>query len=131
MTSYMKPEINKANKAFWEGLKEEKFFIQKCNNCNEMFFPSRILCPECLSDNIEYVESKGKGILYAFTEIRAKTPGFETPFIIGLIELDEKPGRFLSRIVAPYESLKIGQRLKVLYEHLKGFSVHTFIPESL
>ena len=129
MADFMKPEITKANKAFWEGLKEEKFFIQQCKECNERFFPPRILCPECLSDNVENIESKGKGSLYAFTEIRAKTPGFKTPFIIGLIELDEKPGRFLSRIIATYESLKIGQRLNVKYEHLKGFSVHTFIPD--
>jgi uncharacterized OB-fold protein len=126
----MKPEINKANKTFWDGIKDEKFFIQKCKKCNEIFFPSRILCPECLSVKTEYFESEGRGFLYAFTEIRTKTPGFKVPYIIGLIELDDKPGRFLSRIIAPYDSLKIGQRLRVKYEHLKGFSVHTFIPES-
>lgn len=129
MPDFMKPEYNKANKPFWEGLKEEKFLIQKCNDCNEIFFPSRILCPKCMSENIEYMESSGKGTLYAFTEVRAKTPGFKTPFIVGLIELEENPGRFFTRIVASYDSLKIGQRMKVKYVHQKMFSVHTFIPE--
>ncbi|MGQ4875767.1 MAG: Zn-ribbon domain-containing OB-fold protein [Promethearchaeia archaeon] len=129
MPRFLKPEINKANKAFWDGLKEEKFLLQKCNACGEIFFPPRLLCPECLSEDISHVESKGTGTLYAFTEIRARTPGFKTPFVLGLIELDEKPGRFLSQILAPYDTLKIGMRVKVKYQHEKNFSVHTFVPE--
>ena len=130
MSKFMKPDINKANKPYWDGLKEEKFLIQKCLACNEVFFPPKLLCPECLSQNVEYFESCGMGELYAFTEIHAKTPGFKTPFIVGLIDLDEHPGRFLSRIEAPFDSLRIGQRMIVQYVHEKrGFSVHTFIPE--
>ena len=130
MPDFMKPAINKANKAFWEGLKEDKFLIQKCNACSEIFFPPKILCPECLSDDIRHIESSGKGTLYAFTESRAKIPGFKAPYMIGLIELEENPGRFLSRIDAPYDSLRIGQKMRVKYVHQKVFSVHTFIPDN-
>ena len=129
MPDFQRPKINNANKTFWEGIKEEKFLLQQCNTCNEIFFPPRIFCPECLSDDINHIESSGRGILYAFTEIHARAPGFKTPFITGLIELDEKPGRFLSRIEAPYETLRIGQKMKVEYVHKKKFSVHTFIPD--
>ena len=128
MPKFLKPEVNNANETFWEGIKREKFIIQKCNACGDVFFPPRIVCPECLSNDLKYIESKGQGTLYAFTEIRGRAPGFKTPFVVGLIELDEKPGRFLSRIDAPYESLKIGERMKVKYVHEKNFSVHTFIP---
>jgi len=126
---FQRPKINNANKTFWEEIKNEKFLLQQCNDCNEIFFPPRIICPECLSDHIKYIESRGRGILYAFTEIHGRAPGFKTPFVIGLIELDEKPGRFLSRIEAPYETLRIGQKMKVQYVHKKKFSVHTFIPD--
>ena len=129
MPDFQKPKINNANKTFWEGMKNEKFLLQKCNDCNEIFFPPRIICPECLSDEINHIESSERGILYAFTEIHGRAPGFKTPFVIGLIELDEKPGRFLSRIEAHYENLKIGQKMKVQYVHKKKFSVHTFIPD--
>ena len=128
MADFLKPAINKANKPFWDGIKEEKFLLQKCNACSEVFFPPRILCPECLSNDLMHVESKGIGTLYAFTEIRAKLPSIKTPYIIGLTELDENPGRFLTRIDASYETLKIGQRMKVKYVHHKKFSVHTFVP---
>jgi len=124
---FLKPELNKANKIFWESLKEEKFLIQKCKACGEAFFPPRLICPECLSEDITSIESKGTGILYAYTEIHARTPGFKTPFIVGLIELDEKPGRFLTRIDASYDSLHIGQRMKIKYERYKDFSVHYFM----
>lgn len=87
------------------------------------------MCPECMSDDLKNIESKGTGTLYAFTEIRTKLPGIKTPYIMGLIELDEKPGRFLSRIEASYNALQIGQRIKVKYEHFKDFSVHTFLIE--
>jgi uncharacterized OB-fold protein len=129
MPDFQKPKINSANKTFWEEIKNEKFMLQKCNGCNDIFFPPRIICPECLSDDIKHIESSGRGVLYAFTEIRGRVPGFKTPFVIGLIELDENPGRFLSRIEAPYENLKIGQKMKVKYAHKKKFSIHTFIPE--
>jgi len=129
MPDFQKPKINNANKTFWEEIKNERFLLQKCNDCNETFFPPRIICPECLSDDIKHIESSGRGSLYAFTELHGRAPGFKTPFVIGLIELDEKPGRFLTRIEAPYENLKIGQKMKVQYLHKKKFSVHTFIPD--
>ncbi len=128
MGDFLPPAINKANKPFWEGLKEEKFLLQKCNVCAEIFFPPRILCPECLSDDIGHIESNGVGTLYAFTAIHAKTPMVKTPFTVGLIELEENPGRFLTRIEHPYEALKIGMKMKVRYEHERKFSVHTFEP---
>lgn len=128
MPKFLPPAINKANKPFWEGLKEDKFLLQKCNICEEVFFPPRILCPECLTEDLGLIESKGVGTLYAFTAIHAKIPGFKIPYTVGLIELEENPGRFLTCIDLPYEDLKIGMKMKVKYEHLKNFSVHTFEP---
>ena len=104
MPKFLQPLINKANKPFWDALKEEKLLLQECISCGEIFFPPRVACPECLTDELKHFQSKGTGTLYAFTEVHAMTPGIKTPFTIGFIELDENPGRFLTRIEAPYES---------------------------
>ena len=46
-----------------------------------------------------------------------------------MIELDEDPGRFISRIDAPYEKLKIGMRMKAKFVKVaEDLTLHNFVP---
>ena len=74
---FLYPIRGRANTPFWEGLSEHKFLLQKCQKCGEIFFPPRVFCPECLSENLEHIESKGTGTLYAFTEMYVPMLGFD------------------------------------------------------
>jgi len=100
---------------FFQSLKEGKLTTTKCKNCGKLMWPPRIVCPECFSENLEWVDLGAEGELYAFTEMRLGAPlGFveDAPFCIGLIKIG---GLLISARIdeAKYEDLKIGDKAKL------------------
>lgn len=98
---------------FFYNLKEGRLTTTKCKKCGKLLWPPRIVCPNCLSENLEWVDLGVEGELYAFTEMKLGAPlGFieDTPFCIGMV----KVGSLLisARIDdAKYEDLKIGDKV--------------------
>ena len=91
----------------------------------------RLLCPHCLTENLEWVEVSGKGKLAAFTSIYIAPTfmieqGFDrnNPYLTGIVELDEGrkiSARLLGFDAAQPEHAKIGTPLSVTFlEHGEG-----------
>ena len=93
--------ITPETKPFWDGLREQKLMIPKCNDCGRAFFYPRIVCPLCHSRNVGWVEASGRGRLYSF-EIAYQTIGrtfkVKPPYVLAMIELEEGP-RMLSNLI--------------------------------
>ncbi|WP_447921988.1 Zn-ribbon domain-containing OB-fold protein [Achromobacter aegrifaciens] len=113
------PIANADSKPYWDGAREHKLLIRKCKACDTLHFMPRHLCPECWSDQLEWVQSKGTGSVYSFSIIRrAPLPAFaaRTPYVTALIELDEGP-RMVANIVGPDAlSVQIGDKVDVVFE---------------
>ena len=111
----LEDEKNTRISQFFKNLKEGCLSTTKCKECNALAWPPRIVCPDCLSDNLEWVDLGVEGELFAFTEMKAGAPlGFaqDVPFCIGMVKIS---GLLISaRIDAvKYEDLRIGQRLEL------------------
>ena len=76
---------------FIEALKEGKFLGLKCEQCGEYTVPPQKVCSGCHSEDIEVVELSRHGEVRSFTVIYTPAEGFEAPYIVGLIELEEGP----------------------------------------
>lgn len=79
----------------------------------------RHLCPQCWSDQLEWVESAGTGSVYSFSIVhRAPTPDFATraPYVIAMVELAEGPRMFANVIGDDALSVSIGDRVQVAFE---------------
>lgn len=111
---------------FWEGLQGGKFLAPRCRNCGELFFPPRSHCPECLEDSFIWEELSGKGVLYSWTELFFAQPEFDTPFLLGLIDLAEGIGRITARISkVTSEELQIGMPLQIrITRHGDGMAIY-------
>ncbi len=59
----------KIGQAFAEALASQKVFGTKCRKCGRVFYPPRAECPDCLVEEIEYVEIPARGTLLTFTAI--------------------------------------------------------------
>lgn len=94
----------------------------KCEKCGTEFFPSLNLCRKCHSSNLREEEMPQTGKLLSFTMQRESMSGFEEqePMSFGLVEL--KNGvRIVGQLVdLPYESLKIGDRVKAVFRRVKS-----------
>ena len=103
-------------KGFWEGLKRGQFLTRRCCRCSEVFFPPRSHCPHCLGSDLEWVELSGRGVLHSWTEVYIAGPEFNTPFLMGLVDLSEGVGRIASMIVgAKVHQLRIGMPVRIIY----------------
>ncbi len=103
MQQYEKPLplIDSDTRYFWEQCKQKRLVIQKCMKCKKHIFYPRSICPHCMSDDMEWVESSGRGKIYSYTVAhRAGGLGFQedVPYVVALIELDEGV-RMMSTIV--------------------------------
>ncbi|MFD6440540.1 Zn-ribbon domain-containing OB-fold protein [Peribacillus sp. NPDC060186] len=106
-----------AAKKFWEDLKEEKFMYQQCDDCNSPIFYPRVVCPNCMSENLNWHQASNDGKIYSFTVVYKSTnPAFKenVPYIVGLIDLAEGI-RVMGNIVGidDPEALQIGQPVKI------------------
>ena len=109
----LQDEKNTKISQFFKNLKEGHLTTTKCQKCDKLLWPPRIVCPNCLSNELEWVDLGTQGELYAFTEIRLGAPlGFvqDVPFCIGIVKIG---GLLVSTRIdnAKYEELKIGDNL--------------------
>ena len=111
----LEDEKNTRISQFFKNLKEGRLTTTKCRKCGKLLWPPRIVCSDCLSDKLEWVDLGVEGELYAFTEMRAGAPlGFaqDVPFCIGMVKIG---GLLISARIdnAKYENLKIGEKVKL------------------
>ncbi|GAA5232139.1 Zn-ribbon domain-containing OB-fold protein [Verticiella sediminum] len=113
------PVVNADSLPYWNAAREHKLLIRQCKDCGALHFMPRHLCPECWSNRLGWVQSKGTGTVYSFSIIRrAPLPAFAatTPYVTALIELDEGPRMVANILGDDALSVGIGDRVSVVFE---------------
>lgn len=89
----------------------------RCKICGEMFFPPRMVCPECRRKsigNMEKIKFKGEGEVYSYSVIHDSPPQFEMikPYVVAIVRLDE--GLMVTGQVIDLEpsEVEIGMRVR-------------------
>ena len=44
---------------FYEHLRQGRFTTTRCKGCGHEAFPPRVICPNCLSEDLEWIEGRG------------------------------------------------------------------------
>jgi len=100
---------------FYDNLKEGRFTTTRCRDCGTRAFPPRVVCPECLSENLEWVDLPLKGQVLIVTEEEVGVPvGFETPLIHAMIKLDDQLTVFARVMNCKMGELKEGDEVKLV-----------------
>ncbi len=90
----------------------------RCRSCGETFFPNRLCCRNCSSEDMEKVLLSPIARLYSFTMVRVKPPHFigEVPYLVGTVELPE--GERVKALLTGcrQEELKIGMEMELVIE---------------
>ncbi|MEW6070429.1 MAG: Zn-ribbon domain-containing OB-fold protein [Candidatus Thermoplasmatota archaeon] len=102
---------------FFTNLKDGKFTTTKCKSCSAILWQPRIVCSECLSEDLEWIELPKEGELFAYTAMVLGAPlGMEKdiPFVIGIVKLNGIDLKILSRIDdVKYEECFIGMKVEL------------------
>ena len=105
-----------AAKPFWEGLAQHKLLAQACRSCDARFFPPRSHCPDCLEDELDWFELSGRGSLHSWTTVHMAGPEFDTPFSLGLVDLEHGMGRIAAKVLdAGQGRLEVGMPVHIGY----------------
>jgi len=100
---------------FYKFLMQGKLMAGKCEKCGKIHLPPRPLCDNCYGTEFQWVEVSGKGKLVTYTVIHVAPQQFQnlTPYVIGIVELENNlriPGTIQG---VNQEQLKIGMKLTV------------------
>src|SRR5215212_6743395 len=103
---------------FWDGTARGEILLQRCRACSHTYFPPQPFCPQCGDGDVELVRASGRGSLYSYVITHRAAPGFEAPYVIAEVQLEEGP-RLLSNLVevaADPEQLPLDLPLEVTFE---------------
>jgi uncharacterized OB-fold protein len=74
---------------FYDHLRENRLTSTRCKDCGHITWPPKIVCTECMSDQMEWEDFPPTGRIYAFTvQVGGVPPGFEAPLVYALIDFD-------------------------------------------
>jgi len=112
---------------FYRSLQERRFRTTKCRACGEIALPPRMFCPACFKAEVEWIDLPRRARLYAFTQ-QERSLRFGKPDVIGVVEI-EGAGLLLTRIVAPFETLAIGDEMELDFVAVsENQTLHQFRP---
>ena len=130
MTDKPIPTVYPETQFFWDGAKKGKLLLNHCVSCDEAYFPPRPFCPKCSGRDVSVIEASGRGKLYSYVINHLPAPGYEAPFVVAVVELEEGV-RMVSNLfdIAPEpELLEIDMPLEVTFEDRGDFSIPQFRP---
>src|SRR5919204_6306590 len=98
---------------FYARLGEGRLTTTRCAGCGRTAWPPRGFCPECASDQFEWIDLPAEGTIHAFTVQEAGLPtGFTGPRVFAIVKVDGH--RVFSILVdADPAGVKTGQSVKL------------------
>jgi len=75
---------------YWDGTARGELLLQRCHACTTTYFPPQAFCPACSSDDVDIVRAAGTGTLHSYVITHLAAPGFEAPYVLAVVELDDR-----------------------------------------
>ena len=100
---------------FRAALADGKILGLECRACGAHTAPPRKLCSACGSEEMEQVELSSFGEIKTFTVVHVPPEGYEAPFVVVMVELDEGPwvaGNLVGVEPASVDIEAIGKRVR-------------------
>jgi hypothetical protein len=111
------PQPTPETRHFWEGARAGELRLQRCDACAHVYFPPRPFCPKCASRKVAVVRASGRATLYSYVISHRPAPGFEAPYAIAVVTLNEGPRMMTNVVECPQtpEALQLDMPLEVVF----------------
>ena len=104
---------------YWDGARAGKLLVQRCGGCGRHQFYPRPYCVKCLSAEITWVESVGRGTIYTYTvNHRPANPAMKerVPYAVVVVDLEEGVRMLGNLIESDLSRIAIGALVTVAFE---------------
>jgi uncharacterized OB-fold protein len=125
------PRLTPENRHFWTGGEHGELRFLRCGECGWWLHPPSPVCPRCLGRRLDVSAVSGLARVHAFTiNHKQWIPGFDPPYVVAIVELDEQAGlRLTTNIVGcEPEAVHADQRVRVVFEHRDDVWLPLFTP---
>lgn len=113
------PQVGPENEHFWRGGREGELRFLRCGACAHYVHPPSPLCPECLGRELAPEAVSGRAVVHTYTLNHQRwIPGFEPPYLVAIVELEEQKGLRLTTNLVNCEpdDVEIGMAVRVVFE---------------
>ena len=113
------PTPTAGTQAYWDACHNHQLKIQRCADCQHYQFYPRIICTQCMSERLDWVEVSGQAQIISYTVVAravAKAYEMDVPYIVALVALDEGPTMMTNIIDCSPEMVRVGMPLMVCFE---------------
>ena len=87
------PALTAENTSFWTGGAVGELLIARCTQCALAIHPPELVCPRCLSQDVQPTPAAGTGSIYSFTvNHQPWLPGLTAPYTIAVVDIDGAAG---------------------------------------
>jgi uncharacterized OB-fold protein len=116
---------------FWTAGAEGVLKILRCGACGRYQHPPLPRCPSCHAEQMAPAPVSGRGRVATFTvNYERWMPELEVPFVFAAVELVEQDELYLfTNILAPVETVRIGQPVTVCFEQQEDVWLPMFRPD--
>lgn len=115
-----RPVPTPTSQPFWDGLREERLRMQRCDDCATWVHYPRARCTHCLSPALSWHDVPADATVYSFSVARQPTaPPFadEVPQIITVVELGNGVRMTTTLVDVDPGDVRIGMRVAPVFEH--------------
>lgn len=107
---------------FWQGLREDRLLLQRCQACTRWQWGPEWVCHRCHSFDLAYAETRAEGRIYSHERIwHPVHPALaeQGPYVVVLVELEHADGvRLVGNLLGdPAQELVIGAPVHGVFEH--------------
>jgi uncharacterized protein len=124
---YLKPlpQVNEANRPFFEGLKNREFLVPKCEACGDYNWVPYPACRSCLSEEQTWTRVSGDATVYTYSVIHRGPGAFnaDVPYVAVLGELTEQPRPMLvlgNLVGTDPDDIRVGMPIQIAYQDIPG-----------
>ena len=127
------PESDGLASVYWNGLREEKLFVQKCTHCGTWQFAPEWICHHCHVFDPAWVEVDAIGHIYSWERVWHPAHSVlkdHGPYLAILVELHQAGTvRMVGNLLGdPMQEVLIGSKVKGIFEHhLKALVPHSLL----
>ncbi len=128
------PVSRPGSEPYWAACSRHELLIQRCNECQTHQFYPRVLCVNCSSRTLEWVQASGRAKVVTWTIIRRAVSAAyaaDVPYVIALIKLQEGPVMMSKVTDCELSSVYSGMSVEVRFEDWsEQLSIPVFVPAS-
>lgn len=115
------PSVDTAS--YFKAAAEGRLDVPQCADCGTFFWTPQQMCPNCLSDNVNWKTLSGEGTVFTYIVVgRPVHPWFasQVPYVLALVEFEDAPGiRILADVLGDPQKVSFGAKVQATFETVK------------